>query len=61
MTRSNILHRTTHTSSATIEIPMDEYDLNDLDGEIAQALTACEGLCDPMSGLDQGLRTVAVA
>jgi len=55
---NNITDRTTHISSGTVEISVDEYDMNDLDGEIARTLTACEELCDTMSGLDHALRPV---
>jgi len=50
--------RTIHIGSGTVDVPVDEYDMNDLDGEIAWTLTACEELCDTMSGLDHGLRPV---
>jgi hypothetical protein len=59
MRRSNTTDRITYISSGTVEISVDEYDMNDLDGEIARTLAACEGLCDTMSGLDQVLRTVS--
>jgi hypothetical protein len=59
MTRSNPTDHTTPMSTGTVEVSLDEYDMNDLDGEIARTLAACEGLCDPMSGLDQALRTVS--
>jgi len=59
MTRSNPTDRTTHTSTGTVEVSVDDYDMNDLDGEIARTLAACEGLCDTMSGLNQALRTVS--
>jgi len=58
MTRSNTTDRTIHISTGTVELPVDEYELNDLDGEIVRTLAACEDLCDTMSGLDHGLRTV---
>jgi hypothetical protein len=59
MRRSNTTDRITYISSGTVEISVDEYDMNDLDGEIARTLATCEGLCDRMSGLDQALKTVS--
>jgi hypothetical protein len=58
MTRSNTTDRTIYIRTGTVEVPVDEYELNDLDGEITRTLAACEGLCDSMSGPDQALRTV---
>jgi len=59
MTRINPSDPTIHTSTGTIEVSVDDYDMNDLDGEIARTLAACEGLCDPMSRLNQALRTAS--
>jgi len=57
MKRSNNSTRSTR-STRMIEVSVDDYDMNDLDGEIARTLAACEGLCDSMSGPDQALRPV---
>ena len=58
MIRSNTTDRTIYISTGTAEVPVDEYELNDLDGEISRTLAVCDGLCDSRSGLDQALRTV---